>query len=467
MHARLRGGFATARACRCARNAALVLAGLLIALGAPFPGTARAQDRVLMAEVSGTIGVATVRQVSRAIDQARDTKAVVLIMRLDTPGGLVTSTRDLIQLIIASPVPIVVYVSPSGAHAASAGTFLTYAAHVAAMAPGTSIGAATPVQIGGVPGLPQPRQTDPAKDEPNVPATKPRTAAEQKAMNDVVALLRSLAQLRGRNAEWAEKAIREAGTLTATEARNEGVVEIVAGSVEDLLAQLEGRRVVAGGAEITLATRNAKVELIAPDARTRFLSVISNPNVAFLLLMIGFYGIILEFWHPGTFVPGVIGGISLILALVALSALPVNYGALGLLVLGLALMIGEAFTPGIGVLGIGGLLAFVAGAYFLFEGAGSDIDIAVSLPLILGMAALTAGLTFGVGAFALKARRRAPEMGAEQLIGAKASVVDWEDSRGHVRLEGEIWSARSVSPIRPAGTVRVVGREGLTLIVEE
>lgn len=451
---------------RCFASAALALATLVFALAVPATPQAQAPSRVLMTEISGVIGVATVRQVSRAIDQAQDQKAAVLIVRLDTPGGLVTSTRDLIQRIVASPVPVVVYVSPSGARAASAGTFLVYASHIAAMAPGTSIGAATPVQIGGVPGLPEPRQTDPAKEERNASATKPRTAAEQKAMNDVVALLRSLAQLRGRNAEWAEKATREAETLTATEAQKEGVIEIVAGTVDDLLAQLDGRRVSAGGAEIVLATRNSHAEVVAPDARTRVLSVISDPNIAFILLMIGFYGLILEFWHPGTMVAGVIGGISLILALVGLTALPVNYGALGLLVLGLAFMVGEAFTPGVGVLGIGGLAAFVAGAYFLFENAGSDVEIAVSLPLIIGMAIVSALLIFGIAAAALKARRRPATTGAEQLVGAEATVVDWEGTHGHVRLFGEMWSARSTRPMKPTGRVRVAGREGLTLIVE-
>jgi membrane-bound serine protease (ClpP class) len=447
---------------------ALLWTMLILAPALTPSAMAQTANRVLMTEVSGAIGVATVRQVRRAIDQARDKNAQALILRLDTPGGLVSSTRELIQRIVASPVPVVVYVSPSGARAASAGTFLTYASHIAAMAPGTNIGAATPVQIGRLPGLPQP-QPDPAKDKDgkNGSATKSQSAIEQKALNDVVALLRSLAQLRGRNAEWAEKATREAATLTATEAQKEGVIEIVATGVDDLLTQLDGRKVEAGGTEIVLATRGVKAEVIVPDARTRLLSVIADPNVAFILLMIGFYGLLLEFWNPGTFVPGVIGGISLILGLTALSALPVNYGAMGLLLLGLALMIGEVFTPGLGILGIGGLVAFVAGAYFLFEGSGSDMEIAVSLPLILGMAALTGGLIFGVAGLALKARQRVPVTGAEQIIGAEARVLDWDGSSGHVRLHGEIWSARSGAAIRPEGRVRVVGREGNTLLVDD
>lgn len=452
------------RGCRHA-GGALVLVLVLLALASARMAVAQAPTRVLMTDVSGAIGVATVRHVSRVIEQARDEKAQVLILRLDTPGGLVTSTRELVQRIIAAPVPVVVYVAPSGARAASAGTFLAYAAHIAAMAPGTNIGAATPVQIGGAPGLPQPRP-EPSKDDRDASATRSQPI-DQKLLNDTVALLRSLAQMRGRNAEWAEKATREAATLTASEAQKEGVVEIVAADVADLQRQLDGLKVVVDGKETVLTTREAQVVVVAPDARTRLLAAISDPNVAFILLMIGVYGLLLEFWHPGVVAPGVIGGISLILALTALSALPVNYGAMALLLLGLALMIGEIFAPGTLVLGIGGLLAFVAGAYFLFEGAGTDIDIAISPPLIFGMAALTAGLFFGVLAVAVQARRRVPVTGAEQLLGTEARVLDWDGDSGHIHLYGEVWSARSKAPIHPLGRVRVVGREGLILLVED
>jgi membrane-bound serine protease (ClpP class) len=445
------------------RLATCAAIAVLLVIALPILALAQEPQPVLVTEVSGAIGVATVRQVSRAIDIAKDRKAAALIVRLDTPGGLVTSTRDLIQSIVASPVPIIVYVAPSGARAASAGTFLAYAAHLAAMAPGTNIGAATPVEIGPVPGVPQPDKD--AKDAKGSSPTS-QTASQRKAVNDAVALLRSLAQLRGRNVEWADKAVREAATLTAEEARKEGVIEIVATGMDDLLRQLDGRSIVAGGMTRDLATRGVKAETLAPDLRTHLLAAISDPNVAFILLMVGFYGLILEFLHPGTVLAGVIGGISLILALVALTILPVNYGALGLLVLGLALLAAEAFTPGFGVLGIGGVAAFVAGAYFLFEGAGSDVEIAVSLPLIIGMAALSAGLILGVGAAAFSARRRPAATGAEQLIGAVAHVVDWDGAHGHVRLQGEVWSARASQPLQPASPVRVKARDGLTLIVE-
>jgi membrane-bound serine protease (ClpP class) len=438
----------------------VVLAWIAAAVAQPVP----LPGAVFVTVVDGAIGVATTRQLARAIEHTQANKGAALVMRLDTPGGLVTSTRDLIKDIVASPVPIIVYVAPSGARAASAGTFIVYAAHVAAMAPGTNLGAATPVEIGGVPGVPQqPQRPDGEKDSKG---GQQQTASQRKAINDVVALLRSLAQLRGRDVDFAEKAVREAATLTASEAKKQGVIDIEAQSVAELLAQVDGRSVKVAGSDVTLKTRNAQTVVIEPDWRTRALGVISNPNIAFLLLMLGFYGIVLEFWHPGSFVPGVIGGISLILALTALSALPVHYGALGLLVLGLALMIGEAFTPGIGALGIGGVAAFIVGSIFLFEGPGADIDISVSLPLILGMAATTAGLAFGILGAAIKARKRAPVTGAEEMIGIRGEVVEWSDGRGSIRVHGEIWSARGEEALHPRDAVHVVGRDGLTLVVE-
>jgi membrane-bound serine protease (ClpP class) len=442
----------------------LISAALLIAATALT--FAQGNTRVVVSDISGAIGVASVRQLSLAMDRARAEQAEALIVRLDTPGGLVTSTRELIKQFVGSPVPIVVYVAPSGARAASAGTFLVYASHIAAMAPGTNLGAATPVEIGGVPGLPEPRRDEPKKDDKDASGAPPQSMAQRKAVNDVVALLRSLAQLRGRNAEFAEQAVRDAATRTAEDAHKERVVEILAADMDDLLAQLDGREVKIGGAAKRLATKGAQVVTVEPDLRTRLLSVISNPNVAFLLMMIGFYGLILEFWNPGTFVAGVVGGISLILGLIGLSALPVNYGALGLLVLGIGLMIGEVFTPGIGVLGIGGVATFIAGAYFLIEGAGADIDIAVSLPLIIGTAATTALLIFGVIAAAMQSRRRPALTGAEQIIGSTGEVIEWQDTTGRVLVLSEIWNARAARPMQAGDKVRVVGREGLTLVVE-
>ncbi len=414
-------------------------------------------DRVLVVNIDGAISVAAARQLARAIDQAKKENATAIVVRLDTPGGLVSATRDIIRDMIASPIPIIVYVAPSGARAASAGTFIVYASHLAAMAPGTNLGAATPIQMGGIPGVPQ------QKDEKK--SSEP-SAAERKAMNDVVALLRSLAQLRGRDLDFAEKAVREAATLTADEAKKQGVVEIVAGSVDDLLAQADGRTVTVGSEQRSLSTRGAAVTTVEPDWRTKLLGVIADPNIAFILLLIGVYGLLFEFWSPGAVLPGVLGGICLLLALIALSVLPVQYGALALLLLGIAMMVGEAFTPGVGVLGIGGLVAFLVGSFFLFEPEGSTIDFGVSIPIIIGAAIASAGLTFAVVGAAIKARRRPAATGAEEMIDSRGNVVDWQAGRGNIRVHGEIWSARSDKELKPGDCVRVIRREGLTLIVE-
>ena len=447
---------------RTLRHAVIGTIAVVLALAATC--TKATASRVYVTELRGAVGVAAVRQIERAIATAHAGGGVALVIRLDTPGGLVSATREIIKQILGSPLPIVVHVAPSGARAASAGTFIVYAAHVAAMAPGTNLGAATPIELGGLPGQPSPRPGERPSGEKETPR-EPGGAASRKAINDVGAFLRSLAQLRGRNAEWADKAVRDAATLTADEALRENVIDLIAVDTAELIRRIDGRRVALGGTTRTLATGDAARIDIAPDWRTRLLAAVSDPNVAFLLLLIGFYGIVLEFWNPGVFFPGVIGGICLILALVALSMLPVHYGALALLVIGIALMVGEAFTPGIGALGIGGLAAFVVGAAFLFEGADADIPFAVSWPLIAGSAATSAVLLAGVGGAALSARRRTPATGDAAMIGGPAVVVDWSGGAGRVRAQGEIWSARADAPLRPNDTVRIVARDGLTLIV--
>ncbi|ARQ03190.1 NfeD family protein [Pseudorhodoplanes sinuspersici] len=439
--------------------AAIGSAALILALLAALLAGAQAAPgkRVLVIEIKGAISVAAQRQVSRAIDLARRDDAAAILINLDTPGGLVSATRDIIRDLVASPVPIIVYVAPSGARAASAGTFLVYASHLAAMAPGTNLGAATPVQMGGIPGVPQPKD-DKKPAEPS--------AAEKKSINDVIALLRSLAQMRGRDLDFAEKAVRDAATLTATEARAQGVIEIVASNVPDVLAQADGRRVTVAGADRTLSTRDAEIVNVTPDWRTQLLAIIADPNVAFILLLIGIYGLLFEFWTPGAIIPGVLGSICLLLGLIALSVLPVQYGALGLLLLGIALMIGEAFTPGIGALGIGGLIAFVVGSFYLFETDGADFDLRVSLAVIAGAAIVSAGFAFLVLGAAVKARHRPVTLGLDDMLGTRGMVIDWQGEQGHVRVQGEIWNARGNHAFGNGDIVRVQQRKGLTLFVE-
>jgi membrane-bound serine protease (ClpP class) len=385
----------------------------------------------------------------------------LLVLRMDTPGGLVSATREVIGALLASPVPIVVFVAPAGARAASAGTYIAYAAHVAAMAPGTHLGAATPVQMGSPPApAPQPRRAG------ETPESAPADAMERKVVNDAVAYMRSLAQLRGRNADWAEKSVREGATLTAEEASREKVVDLVADNVDHLLDMLDGRTVRTVDGDRVLATRHAKVRKVEPGWKSLLLSVVTDPNIAFVLLMIGVYGIIFELCQPGLAGPGILGAICLLVGLMALSVLPINAAGLALLALGLGMMAAEAWTPGIGLLGLGGVISFVLGALFLFDPLGADIEFAVAWPVVIGAAVTNAALLVGLLGMILRVRRRKVETGAEQMIGLEGRVIGWKDGRGRIRVHGEVWSARAPVPLVPGTLVRVDRRDGLTLFVE-
>lgn len=438
-----------------------LLGGLaLVAIG-PSIGQQANNGPVLVFDVKGVIGFTSADYLKRAVQRAQDENASLIIMRIDTPGGLVSSTREMIQTILASPIPIVGYVAPSGARAASAGTYLMYASHLAAMAPATHLGAATPIQMG-APGTTPP--TQPSKDEKNDDGQA--GAAERKLMNDAVAYLRGLAELRNRNADWAEKAVREGATLTANQALQENVIEIVAPDLRELLAAVDGRSVTTSAGPVTLATRDKPFIQIDPSWHIQVLQVIADPNVAFILLLIGIYGILFELLNPGAIFPGVIGGISLVLALTALTVLPTNLGGVALLLLGIALLAGEAFTPGFGIMGIGGIVAFILGGLFLFDPDQVDIDFSVSTPLIIGAAIASAGILAGVLGVAVRSRQRQVRTGAEQLIGSSGEVVQWSGQTGRVRVHGETWGARSGSVLLEGDPVVVTDREGLTLIVK-
>lgn len=438
-----------------------LLGGLaLVAIG-PSIGQQANNGPVLVFDVKGVIGFTSADYLKRAVQRAQDENASLIIMRIDTPGGLVSSTREMIQTILASPIPIVGYVAPSGARAASAGTYLMYASHLAAMAPATHLGAATPIQMG-APGTTPP--TQPSKDEKNDDGQA--GAAERKLMNDAVAYLRGLAELRNRNADWAEKAVREGATLTANQALQENVIEIVAPDLRELLAAVDGRSVTTSAGPVTLATRDKPIIQVDPSWHIQVLQVIADPNVAFILLLIGIYGILFELLNPGAIFPGVIGGISLVLALTALTVLPTNLGGVALLLLGIALLAGEAFTPGFGIMGIGGIVAFILGGLFLFDPDQVDVDFSVSTPLIIGAAIASAGILAGVLGVAVRSRQRQVRTGAEQLIGSSGEVVQWSGQTGRVRVHGETWGARSGSVLLEGDPVVVTDREGLTLIVK-
>ncbi|MGO8953550.1 MAG: NfeD family protein [Rhodomicrobium sp.] len=427
----------------------------------------------LQADIAGVIGPATAMFVQKAIGEARSRRAEVLILRLDTPGGLLTSTREIIESILASPVPVIGYVAPSGAHAASAGTYILYATNVAAMAPGTNIGAATPVQIGGggIPGLPSPDEQRPGghsegknKDgEGGKPVNAPLPTLETKAANDAVALIRGLAELRGRNADWAEKAVREAATLNARQALEQHVIDLIAPDTQALLRAIDGRKLVIGQQERTLATAGIEVVRIEPGFMAKALGAIANPNVALILMLIGVYGLFFELMSPGAVAPGVIGTISLVLALYALSELPLDYAGLALVALGIAFMIAEAFMPTFGILGFGGIAAFVFGAAMLVN---TDIpDYRVSYSVIASMAAISAAFLIVLMGYVWRGQTRKAVSGAEQLIGSEAVVLDWQDGEGYVWAQGERWHARGDLKFVAGQKLTVRKLDGLSLIV--
>ncbi len=440
--------------------------------------------------LKGPVGPATSDYIHRGLDKAREQDAELVILRMDTPGGLDVSMREIIQDIISSPIPIVTFVAPSGARAASAGTYILYASHVAAMAPGTNLGAATPIQIGGAP-LPLPTPKPPTQepeaekdgdedkagakdgaenedeDAQGAPATERSPAhptLSDKMVNDAAAYIRSLALMRGRNAEWAEKAVREAASLAAEDALNEGVIDLLAGDLDELLAQLDGRTVTVLDDERRLNTAAARTISIEPDWRSNLLAVVTNPNVAYILMLIGIYGLIFEFTNPGAVLPGVVGAISLLLALFALHVLPINYAGLGLLLLGIILMVSEVFMPSFGALGIGGVIAFAIGSVMLFETGAEAYTL--SLPLVIAVALSSAAFFMIVLAMAAKARRRPVVTGAEEMIGSRGQVIGWTGGEGRVRVHGEIWQASAAAPLRRGQTVRVTALRGLTLEIE-
>ena len=471
-------------------------AGLL--LGPPPQAQQSAAESAILLDVDGAIGPATTEYITSGLDAAAQEGAQLVVVRMDTPGGLTAATRDIVKAIRNSPVPVVTWVAPEGARAASAGTYILYASHVAAMAPATNVGAATPVSLGGPPGQ-QPSapdnepESEPQKDagdgsenngsgenqagtsEPgDGQAAEPSEAAEpadsatasrRKAVNDAAAWIRSLAETTGRNADWAEKAVRQGVSITAEEAVELNVADLIAASVRELLDAIDGRELETAAGSVTLQTDGIAVDRREPGWRSELLAVITNPTVAYILLMIGFYGLLLEGYNPGAIVPGTVGAICLLLALYALQILPVNYAGLLLILLGLILMVGEAFAPSFGALGIGGVVAFVVGSVILMDTDVPGFEIA--LEVIGGVALVASVLMGGLIAMAIRVFQRPAMAGAEEIEAGHGEAMTAIDSRGgEVWIRSERWQARSDTPINKGESVRVTARDGLVLRVK-
>ena len=445
-----------------------------LCLGVSAPASA-VTVRVLT--VQGAISPASADYLLRGLARAIEDKAHLVVIEMDTPGGLDSSMRDIIKAILASPVPVVTYVSPKGARAASAGTYILYASHIAAMAPATNLGAATPVEL-----APMGGGDNPAPADKPVPADKPDSskpgadtpagrqptpagdAKTRKVVHDAAAYIRGLAELRERNAEWAERAVREAVSLSASEALALKVVDLVATDLDDLLKQVNGRSIKMNGQTVILDTTHAAIERVMPDWRSRLLSVIGDPGIAYILMLLGIYGLIYEFSNPGMLFPGVVGGICLLLALFALQVMPISYAGLALMILGIILMIAEAFVPSFGALGLGGLIAFIIGSVMLID---TDVP-GYGVPwLLIVPVALTSGLfSFFVVGMAIKARARPVVTGAEEMIGATGEILEDMELVGWARVHSEQWRVRSSVPLKRGSLVRVRARHDLILEVE-
>ena len=434
---------------------AMLLAALSAGPASAAEGPAK---RAVVLDVNGIIGPAMADYIVREIRTVAPSGTGLVILRMNTPGGLDTSMRQIISAILASPVPVATYVAPSGARAASAGTYIAYASAIAAMAPGTNIGAATPVQLGG--------SLLPGGSDQNS-KTKSGTTADtetRKIINDAIAYIRGLATLNNRNADWAADAVRSAVSVPASEALSLHVIDAVATDVPDLLRQIDGKTVTVNGKPERLATAGLSIVDVPQDWRTELLGLITNPDVAFILMLIGIYGLILEFFNPGAVAPGLVGTISLLVALYALAFIPINYAGVALVIVGIGLMLAEIHIGAFGTLGVGGIVAFVIGALLMFPARGTGFTL--SWGVVIGAALGSAALILLALATLLRSRKRPVVTGSEALIGAEGEAVSWDGDEGRVRVQGEIWRARADAPLAAGKRIKVLKRDGLILCVE-
>ncbi|WP_052879065.1 NfeD family protein [Vibrio coralliirubri] len=435
-------------------------------------------DDVWVIEVNGGIGPATSDYLTREIEQAHDEQAKLIILKMNTPGGLDSSMRDIIRSITTSPIPVATWVGPAGSRAASAGTYILLASHVASMAPGTNLGAATPVSLGGgkAPTNPLSPQDDTNKDDntsaseqdatkqENSDQVKATTAMEKKVINDAAAYIVSLAKLHNRNEEWAEKAVREAASLDSENALTLNVIDFIASDLQQLVELSNGRTITINGINQEVQLSDVAFVEREQDWRFSLLSVITNPNVAYILMLIGIYGLLLEFYNPGGGLPGVLGGICLLLAMYSLQMLPVSYAGLALILLGIALMVAEAFSPSFGIFGLGGVAAFTLGSIMLMDTEVPGYQIA--LPLIIGISLFSVAFIVVTISMLVRVRNKPVTTGMEAVVGETGKVVSGFPGAGRVLVEGEIWQAQCASELQAGQLIRVTKLTGLLLDVE-
>jgi len=425
----------------------LVAAVAVVALVPPAGAAAR---QALVLDIDGAIGPANADYLVRELRAAQPSEIGLIVLRMNTPGGLDTSMRTMISAILASPIPVATYVGPKGARAASAGTYIAYACAIAAMAPGTNIGAATPVQLGASPS--------------GQKSAEPADTESRKVINDAAAYIRSLADLNGRNADWAVDAVRTAASIPASEALKLQVIDAIADDVPDLLRKIDGRPVKVAGRSEILATAGLQIVTVAPDWRTELLAIITDPNVAFILMLVGVYGVIFEFLSPGTIAPGLIGTISLVVALYALNLLPINYAGAGLVLLGAVLLGAEAHIGAFGAIGIAGIVAFVIGSIMMFPSRVPGFELS---PWVIAEGVIvTAGLFLFVLGVLFRSRRRVVIAGMRALLGAEGEALSWQGQHGRILIKGETWRARAAASLQPGTRVKVIDRDGLVLVVE-
>lgn len=438
-------------------------------------GYASASDTVVVLELKGALGVATAEHIITGIEHAESIDAELVIIDMDTPGGLMNPMRDIIQAILNSSVPVATYVTPEGARADSAGTYILLASHIAAMAPTTHLGAATPVSLTGDSVTPQSEDEEAdeetasddesaADDAESEAEPRPGTSMERKVLNDAIAYIRGLAERHGRNADWAEDAVRDAATLTAGEALEQNVIEFIADDHAALLEMIDGHEIEVDGETVALETSSVVIEEFEASWRIKILQAVASPEIVLILGMIGLYGLMYEGWNPGAILPGVVGIICLLLAAYGLQVLPVNYAGLALIIVGLALMTAEAFAPSFGALGLGGIAAFVFGAIMMFDSGIPGFGI--SLTFVISIAILAALLVVWLVSYVLKLRRRGAVSGKGSIIGGVGVAMSDFAGDGKVWLEGEAWAARSNVPVTKDQEVIVKNLIGLTLEIE-